>query len=81
MEKPDEEIDLEELLGWAEFCSWSALVMALIIYWLQGPSVSPDQYVVRTALVVISGLGALSLRGRVLIHRWRSRSEKSAQDV
>src|SRR5690242_12534160 len=47
----------QEVLGWAEFCCWSALVMAPLIWWLQGPSVSTDQFVVRTALVVISTTG------------------------
>lgn len=52
----------QEVLGWAEFCCWSALVMTPLIWWLQGPSVSTDQFVVRTALVVISATGGIALR-------------------
>lgn len=68
----NDEIDLEEGLGWAEFCAWSALVMTPIIWWLQGPSVSTDQFVVRTSLVVISGVVAIGLRVRALVLKRRS---------
>lgn len=66
-ESPEEDLSVDELLGWAEFCCWSALVMAPVIYWIQGPSVSNDQYIVRSALVVIVSVGALILRGRALL--------------
>lgn len=61
--------DKEEILLWAEFCAWTMLVMTPIIWWLQGPSVSADQFVVRTALVVISATAAIGLRGRALLSR------------
>lgn len=67
------ELTKEELLGWAEFCCWSALVMAPFIYWIQGPSVSQDQFVVRTALVVIVSIGAIAFRARAFFHGRRSR--------
>ena len=57
-----EEIDIRELFGWAEFCAWSALVMTPIVWWLQGPSVSNDQFVVRTGMVVLSAVAAVGLR-------------------
>jgi hypothetical protein len=63
----NDDMSLEEGLGWAEFCAWSALVMTPIIWWLQGPSVSTDQYVVRTSLVVISAVAAIGLRIRKLV--------------
>jgi hypothetical protein len=56
-------LDVAEILYWAEFCAWSALVMTPIIWWLQGASVSTDQFVVRTGLVVISAGTAVGLRG------------------
>jgi hypothetical protein len=31
-------LELAEILYWAEFCAWSALVMTPVIWWLQGPS-------------------------------------------
>lgn len=52
----------EEVRGWIEFSAWSALVMTPIIWWLQGPSVSTDQFVMRTALVVISFSVATGMR-------------------
>ena len=64
-------LELAEMLGWAEFCAWSALVMTPIIWWLQGPSVSTDQFVVRTGLVVISAIAAVGLRGWALVQRRR----------
>jgi hypothetical protein len=72
MDQPqDPEITTEEFLGWMEFGCWSALVMAPLIYWLQGPSVSTDQFVVRTALVILAAVGGVGLRIRVLLQRRR----------
>ncbi|WP_010587011.1 hypothetical protein [Schlesneria paludicola] len=51
-----------EIRGWVEFSAWCALVMTPIIWWLQGPSVSTDQFVVRTGLLVISGVVAVAMR-------------------
>ena len=73
MDQPDHaEITTEEFLGWMEFGCWSALVMAPLIYWLQGPSVSTDQLVVRTALVILAAVGGVVLRIRVLLNRRRA---------
>jgi len=73
MERPDDpEITTEEFLGWLEFGCWSALIMAPLIYWLQGPSVSNDQFVVRTALVILAAVGGIGLRLRVLWQRRRA---------
>ena len=66
-----ETMELTEILGWAEFGAWSALVMTPIIWWLQGPSVSTDQFVVRTGLIVISAGTAVALRARALVQRRR----------
>src|SRR5882724_2527381 len=71
-------LDTAEILYWAEFCGWSALVMTPIIWWLQGPSVSTDQFVMRTALVVISASAAVGLRGRALLQRRRARRTAKA---
>jgi hypothetical protein len=65
----EEEIDVGEMLAWAEFCAWSALLITPIVWWLQGPSVSIDQLVVRTALVIISGLAGIGLRIRAIVAR------------
>lgn len=71
-EPQSEEIELDELLGWGEFCCWMALVQAPIIYWLQGPSVSHDQFVVRTALVIIAAGGGVALRIRAWLRNLRA---------
>jgi hypothetical protein len=64
MDQPDDDISLPELLYWVERASWMALVMCPIIWWLQGPSVSTDQFVVRTSLIVISAAVAAGFRIR-----------------
>jgi hypothetical protein len=74
-------LDVEEVLYWAEFCAWSALVMTPIIWWLQGASVSTDQFVVRTGLVVISAGTAVGLRGRKLVQRRRARRVVGGEKV
>jgi hypothetical protein len=71
-QQEDPEITTEEFLGWMEFGCWSALIMAPLIYWLQGPSVSTDQFVVRTALVILAAVGGVVLRIRVLLQRRRA---------
>lgn len=65
-------VDVAEILHWVEFCAWSALVMTPIIWWLQGPSVSTDQFVVRTGLIVISASIAIGLRTWALIQIHRA---------
>jgi hypothetical protein len=73
MDQPDDpEITTEEFLGWMEFGCWSALVMAPLIYWLQGPAVSTDQFVVRTALVILAAVGGVGLRIRAMLQRRRA---------
>ena len=59
-----------ETLYWAEFFAWTMLVMTPIIWWLQGPSVSTDQFLVRTSLLLISGMAAIALR---IFALWRRR--------
>ncbi len=59
---PRDEIELGELLRWTEFSCWTAFALTPVIWWLQGPSVSKDQFVVRTALISLAGTGAIVLR-------------------
>lgn len=75
------EADIHELLGWAEFVCWTALLLAPLIYWLQGPSVSNDQFVVRTALVVLAAAGAVILRASAIIRRFQSRASLPRDDA
>lgn len=58
----DDDVDLGQVRPWIEFCAWTALVMTPLIWWLQGPSVSSDQFVVRMSMVVLSAIAAVGLR-------------------
>ena len=62
VEVDDDDISLDELLPWLEFGCWTALVLAPILYYVNGPSVSSDQAVVRTVLVIVAAPGAATLR-------------------
>jgi len=61
---PDEtpEMTPEEFRGWAEYCCWVSLILTPILIWWNGPSVSDDQAVVRTGLIILSAVGAVGLR-------------------
>ncbi|MCA9142629.1 MAG: hypothetical protein KDB05_07575 [Planctomycetales bacterium] len=68
IEVDGDDLSLEELLPWLEFGCWTALVLAPILYWVNGPSVSSDQFVVRTGLVIVAAVGAATLR---FVNWWR----------
>lgn len=57
----DDTPNTDELLGWLEFAFWTVLGLAPVFYWVNGPAVSGDQFVVRIALLVLAALGAVSL--------------------
>ncbi|MDA1055107.1 MAG: hypothetical protein O3C40_32190 [Planctomycetota bacterium] len=63
----EDDVSSDELLPWLEFGCWTALVLAPILYYVNGPSVSSDQAVVRTGLVVLAAVGAIALR----VVNWR----------
>lgn len=69
-----EEISVDELLYWGEFACWTVLVLWPFLYFVNGPSVSTDQSVVRTGLVVIAAIGGVSLRAYKVISRRASRA-------
>ena len=69
----DPEITTTEVLGWLEFGSWTTLALAPFLYWVNGPAVSQDQFVVRTGLVCLATVGALGLTGR---RWWGARRDK-----
>lgn len=69
-----EELSRAEALRLAEQMAWMIFLMTPIVWWLQGESVSPDQFVVRTSLLVLSGLAAVGLRLRA-----RLRAEAESQ--
>ncbi|HVA48853.1 MAG TPA: hypothetical protein VNH11_20975 [Pirellulales bacterium] len=73
-ERPEQEHELtpREVRQWAEFCCWTTLALAPFLYWVNGPAVSTDQFVVRTALVALAAAGAGTLR----LFAWRNRGRK-----
>jgi hypothetical protein len=73
-----DELDFQEILAWGEVWCWMALVMTPLIWWLQGPSVSTDQFVIRTALVTLATAGCLGFRLRAWIRRLRSSGSSKA---
>ncbi len=65
------------LFSWStiEFGCWVLILLFPVLYWVHGPAVSPDQWFVRTGLVVLAVAGAVGARlvrwhrtGRM---RWR----------
>jgi len=69
----DDEISVAELRYWLEFGCWTTLALIPFLYWVNGPAVSQDQFVVRTALVVLAACGAVGLRTYALIQCRRSK--------
>ncbi|MCL4202165.1 MAG: hypothetical protein KJ000_06705 [Pirellulaceae bacterium] len=72
----DAPLSNDELLGWIELACWTMLVLWPLLYWANGPAVSTDQLVMRTALLCVSALGALALR----IRCWCRRGERQHGD-
>ena len=46
-----------EILGWVELGCWTMVALAPFLYWVNGPAVSTDQFVVRTGLVTLALVG------------------------
>lgn len=67
IEEDEEEITWEEVVGWLEFGCWTTLALAPMLYYVNGPAVSTDQSVVRTALVCLAAAGAVGIRGYKLV--------------
>jgi hypothetical protein len=74
-EKPsDEPIDP---LWLAEFFCWTMVVLAPILTWVNGPSVSTDQFVVRVSVFVLAVTGALGLRVFKFVRAKRKKRDSS----
>ena len=59
----DPPITWSEVRDWAEFFGWTTLALVPFLYWVNGPAVSDDQFVVRCILVAVATLSALGVRG------------------
>ena len=80
--RQDDDITWEEVSYWLEFGCWTSLVLFPFLRWINGPSVSTDQLVVRTGLVVLAALGAIGLRAYKLLRARRAnRNHPSSQGV
>lgn len=63
----EDDLSWAELLRWVEYGCWTALALFPMLYWVNGPTVSTDQYVMRTILIVVASVGAVGLR----LWHWR----------
>lgn len=65
----------EPISSWAlaEFCCWTMVVLAPILTLVNGPAVSTDQFVVRTAVFVLALGGGVGLRVANIVRRRRGR--------
>ncbi len=58
--------------GMAEFSAWFMVALAPILTWVNGPPVSTDQAIVRTAVFTLALAAALVLTVTRLVRRWRA---------
>lgn len=71
-----DELTADELARWGEWFCWCSVLLAPVIYWINGPSVSPDQRVVRWGTVIVFAAGALLLRWR----NWRQARQSASHE-
>jgi hypothetical protein len=55
----------------AEFFLWTMVALAPIMTWANGPAVSTDQFVGRTAVFSLALAGGIGLRAWKIVHRKR----------
>jgi len=65
----DDDISPAELRYGLELGCWTTLALAPLLYAINGPAVSEDQFVVRTALVVLAACGAVGMRTYAWLRR------------
>jgi len=53
----------------AEFCCWTMVLLAPILTWVNGPAVSTDQFVVRTAVFALALIGGVCLRVTSIVRK------------
>ena len=59
---PDVDLTTEEVLSHMEFGLWTAVLLIPILYYVNGPSVSNDQGIMRSILVGVAYSGAPAMR-------------------
>jgi hypothetical protein len=75
MNEPPKEAEPVDPWFLGELCCWTMVVLAPILTWVNGPSVSADQFVVRTAVFCAALAGGVGLRAANVI-RCRRRKGK-----
>ena len=63
----EDALTTDEILGHLETGLWTAVVLIPVFYYINGPSVSHDQFVVRSVLAGVTYVGAPLMR----FYRWR----------
>ena|GEM_PF-6952948 len=66
----------DELISNLEFGLWSAVILIPIIWFIQGESVSPDQFYMRCGLTMIAVIGAPTM---TLIRRRRQHENQTPE--
>ena len=57
-----EELTTAEFFSWLELACWTMVALAPFLYWVNGPAVSTDQFVVRSGLVTLAVVGGVTIR-------------------
>ena len=57
---PGTKSQVQELRRLLVQIGWISLLLAPVLYWIQGPAVSSDQFVVRVLIVCLAAFGVLS---------------------
>jgi len=65
----EDEVHPAEIMGWLESGAWITLLLAPLLYFVNGPAVSTDQWVMRSVLVTAAAAVAAGSRWRCLIPR------------
>ncbi|MGO8753331.1 MAG: hypothetical protein ACLQNE_45930 [Thermoguttaceae bacterium] len=61
----------------AEFSAWTLVALAPFLTWVNGPSVSTDQFVVRTSVFTLALVSAVTLRIGKIVRGRRNRSRQA----
>jgi hypothetical protein len=62
----------------AEFFCWTMVVLAPLLSWVNGPSVSTDQFVVRTSVFMLALASAIGLRVTKLVRARRKKDDSNS---
>tara|TARA_R110002072_G_scaffold243821_2_gene403037 strand:- start:3748 stop:4059 length:312 start_codon:yes stop_codon:yes gene_type:complete len=79
-DKDSDDLTVEELRQWGEQLCWMILAMTPVVWWLQGESVSKDQFVVRVSLLVLSASGGVAFRIAALMRSRRAGQVANSND-